>query len=290
MRRTRAPKDRPGLHHRRQGDLRLQWTWATATLDTAAPAPEHPPARQVVDWPAEIGGQSWRITCVDMGNPPLRGVLPPGGRAWTWPRIGPQFEHARYFPDRINTEFIRVVNPSTIKMRVWERGSGETLACGTGACAAVVAGSGHGPVREGPGHHGPGPGRRPGGELHRREGHPPPATPSWSTPARWNTEKKLRRRTRGQPRPPPVRKERTQMDQRERQPSDSFAAAAPAGPGRRLSGRIYLPLPGRGVRQRPDREYGAAGDPGGGGPVGGGCVVSGPPSGPSPWACWWRRR
>ena len=54
-------------------------------------------------------------------------------------RIGPQFEHARYFPDRINTEFIRVVNPSTIKMRVWERGSGETLACGTGACAAVVA-------------------------------------------------------------------------------------------------------------------------------------------------------
>lgn len=55
------------------------------------------------------------------------------------PFIGPQFEHAPYFPERINTEFIRVVNPSTIKMRVWERGSGETLACGTGACAAVVA-------------------------------------------------------------------------------------------------------------------------------------------------------
>ena len=54
-------------------------------------------------------------------------------------RIGPQFEHAPYFPDRINTEFIRVVNPSTIKMRVWERGSGETMACGTGTCAAVVA-------------------------------------------------------------------------------------------------------------------------------------------------------
>ncbi len=53
--------------------------------------------------------------------------------------IGPRFEHAPYFPDRINTEFIRVVNPNTIKMRVWERGSGETLACGTGACAAVVA-------------------------------------------------------------------------------------------------------------------------------------------------------
>ena len=53
--------------------------------------------------------------------------------------IGPRFEHAPYFPERINTEFIRVVNPSTIKMRVWERGSGETMACGTGACAAVAA-------------------------------------------------------------------------------------------------------------------------------------------------------
>ena len=53
--------------------------------------------------------------------------------------IGPKFEHAEYFPDRVNTEFVRVVNPTTIKMRVWERGSGETMACGTGACAAVVA-------------------------------------------------------------------------------------------------------------------------------------------------------
>ena len=53
--------------------------------------------------------------------------------------IGPRFEHAPCFPERINTEFIRVVNPNTIKMRVWERGSGETMACGTGACAAAAA-------------------------------------------------------------------------------------------------------------------------------------------------------
>lgn len=53
--------------------------------------------------------------------------------------VGPQFENAPLFPERINTEFIRVVNPGLIKMRVWERGSGETMACGTGACAAVVA-------------------------------------------------------------------------------------------------------------------------------------------------------
>ena len=53
--------------------------------------------------------------------------------------MGPQFENNALFPERINTEFVRVVNSRTIKMRVWERGNGETLACGTGACAAVVA-------------------------------------------------------------------------------------------------------------------------------------------------------
>ena len=54
-------------------------------------------------------------------------------------KVGPEFEYADIFPDRTNTEFIRVVNRRTIKMRVWERGAGETLACGTGACAAAVA-------------------------------------------------------------------------------------------------------------------------------------------------------
>ena len=54
-------------------------------------------------------------------------------------KVGPQFENADIFPLRVNTEFIRVIDRSTIKMRVWERGNGETLACGTGACAAVVA-------------------------------------------------------------------------------------------------------------------------------------------------------
>ena len=55
------------------------------------------------------------------------------------PTIGPKFEHASEFPERINTEFVRIVNRTTLRMRVWERGSGETLACGTGACVAVVA-------------------------------------------------------------------------------------------------------------------------------------------------------
>ena len=60
-----------------------------------------------------------------------------------------RFEYAPYFPERINTEFIRMFNPSTIRMRVWERGSGETMACGTGACAAVVAAVANGMCEKG---------------------------------------------------------------------------------------------------------------------------------------------
>ena len=96
------------------------------------------PGKRFVDHPAEIGGEEWRITCVDMGNPHCV-VFCPRVDGVDIARLGPLFENARYFPERINTEFIRVVNPATIKMRVWERGSGETMACGTGACAAAVA-------------------------------------------------------------------------------------------------------------------------------------------------------
>ena len=93
---------------------------------------------QVVDYPVRIAGRPYRITCVDMGNPHCV-VFCERVDAVDIDFIGPRFEHAPYFPERTNTEFVRVVNPSTIKMRVWERGSGETMACGTGACAAVVA-------------------------------------------------------------------------------------------------------------------------------------------------------
>ena len=96
------------------------------------------PGESFVDYPVTIGGREERITCVDMGNPHCvvfcRRVDEVDIR-----EVGPLFENAEYFPERINTEFIRVVNPRTIKMRVWERGSGETMACGTGACAAVAA-------------------------------------------------------------------------------------------------------------------------------------------------------
>ena len=108
-----------------------------ATLDTAA-LRFTIPEKTVVDYPVRIAGRPYNITCVDMGNPHCV-VFCPRVDAVDIDFIGPQFEHAPYFPERINTEFIRVVNPNTIKMRVWERGSGETMACGTGACAAVVA-------------------------------------------------------------------------------------------------------------------------------------------------------
>lgn len=108
-----------------------------AALDTAA-LKFTIAEKQVVDYPVRIAGRPYNITCVDMGNPHCV-VFCDRVDAVDIEFIGPRFEHAPYFPERINTEFIRVVNPSTIKMRVWERGSGETMACGTGACAAVVA-------------------------------------------------------------------------------------------------------------------------------------------------------
>lgn len=108
-----------------------------ATLDTAG-LHTTLPERRLVDYPVEIGGREYSITCVDLGNPHCV-VFCPRVDAVDVNAVGPLFEHASYFPERINTEFIRVVNRNTIKMRVWERGSGETLACGSGACAAVVA-------------------------------------------------------------------------------------------------------------------------------------------------------
>ena len=108
-----------------------------ASLDAKA-LPTTINEKQLVDYPAEIGGKNYNITCVNVGNPHCV-VFCDNVDAVDIEKIGPQFENAPIFPERINTEFIRVVNPNTIKMRVYERGNGETSACGTGACAAVVA-------------------------------------------------------------------------------------------------------------------------------------------------------
>ncbi|MBQ6927192.1 MAG: carbamoyl-phosphate synthase large subunit [Oscillospiraceae bacterium] len=92
----------------------------------------------MVNAPVRIGGQEYSVTCVNVGNPHCV-VFCDAIDGLDLTHIGPQFEHAPLFPERVNTEFVRVVNRHTLRMRVWERGSGETLACGTGACAAVVA-------------------------------------------------------------------------------------------------------------------------------------------------------
>ena len=92
----------------------------------------------VIDHPVEIGGKECRITCVSMGNPHCV-LFVEDPAALPLESIGPVFEHAPLFPERINTEFVRVIDRTHLQMRVWERGSGETYACGTGACATVVA-------------------------------------------------------------------------------------------------------------------------------------------------------
>lgn len=86
----------------------------------------------------QVAGKAYAITCVSMGNPHCVTFIDDTD-SLEIEKIGPLFENNSLFPDRINTEFIKVVNENTLKMRVWERGAGETLACGTGACAATVA-------------------------------------------------------------------------------------------------------------------------------------------------------
>ncbi len=93
---------------------------------------------QVIDEPVQVLGKTYRITCVSMGNPHAVTFVDDTD-ALEIEQIGPCFEHDKMFPNRVNTEFVQVLDRNTIKMRVWERGSGETFACGTGTCASVVA-------------------------------------------------------------------------------------------------------------------------------------------------------
>lgn len=90
-------------------------------------------ARQI-----EAGGKTYTVTCVSMGNPHCV-VFTEGIDGMDLEKTGPLFENHPLFPDRINTEFVEVIDNHTLNMRVWERGSGETISCGTGTCAATVA-------------------------------------------------------------------------------------------------------------------------------------------------------
>ena len=94
---------------------------------------------KVVNQVLTVDGKSWDVTCVSMGNPHCITFVDDVASI-PLETLGPKFEHHEVFPKRINTEFIQVVRPDYLKMRVWERGAGITLACGTGACASLVAG------------------------------------------------------------------------------------------------------------------------------------------------------
>ncbi len=100
--------------------------------------PVHLPGEQVVGRTVPVAGGQYAITCVSMGNPHCV-VFGGDPMEIALETLGPKFENDPLFPDRVNTEFIQVTDSHTLHMRVWERGSGETMACGTGACAAAAA-------------------------------------------------------------------------------------------------------------------------------------------------------
>ena len=104
--------------------------------------PEKIPARfageKAVDVPLSVGGREYRVTCVSMGNPHCV-VFVDDTERFPVAQVGPGFEKDPVFPEGVNTEFVQVMGRKEVRMRVWERGSGETLACGTGACACTVA-------------------------------------------------------------------------------------------------------------------------------------------------------
>ena len=114
---------------------------AKVDMGAAVLAPELIPCtlggESVIDREVEIGGEKHKVTLVSMGNPHC--VVFENPEELDLVKIGPLYENSPLFPKRINTEFVRVIRRNELKMRVWERGSGETWACGTGACATAVA-------------------------------------------------------------------------------------------------------------------------------------------------------
>lgn len=110
-----------------------------AAILTPADIPVALDGGTVIGAPLVVDEKVYHITCVSMGNPHCVIFLDEEIDGLDLERIGPKFEHHNLFPERVNTEFVNVLSDGSLKMRVWERGSGETWACGTGACAVGVA-------------------------------------------------------------------------------------------------------------------------------------------------------
>lgn len=94
---------------------------------------------KVIEECIEVAGREWKMTCVSMGNPHCVVFIDEPVKDFPLEQVGPAFECHERFPKKVNAEFIEVLDRKTVNMRVWERGSGETMACGTGACASAVA-------------------------------------------------------------------------------------------------------------------------------------------------------
>jgi diaminopimelate epimerase len=109
-----------------------------APILEAALIPTTLPGNPPLNVPLDVAGQVIQVSCISMGNPHCVTFVDEVNDDWVL-RVGPQIERHPAFPRRVNAEFIQVVSKDEFIMRVWERGSGETLACGTGACASAVA-------------------------------------------------------------------------------------------------------------------------------------------------------
>ncbi len=128
------------------GVLKVSLDGEDVTVDMGAPILEGDRVpvegfgeRRIIDEPIAVDGAEYRMTCVSMGNPHCV-IFVESIAAVDVATLGPKFETHEKFPRKINTEFVEVIDRSTLRMRVWERGAGITLACGTGACATAVAG------------------------------------------------------------------------------------------------------------------------------------------------------
>jgi diaminopimelate epimerase len=114
------------------------WTWG-GRFSGAADIPTTFSQSPVIDQPLTVGGRTFPVTCVSMGNPHCVTFVDEPDDAWVL-GVGPQVEVDEHFPARVNVEFVKVISRERLQQRTWERGSGETLACGTGASAVCVAG------------------------------------------------------------------------------------------------------------------------------------------------------
>ena len=104
----------------------------------AADIPVLSEKEEVIGEQIEVDGRTYEMTCVSMGNPHAV-IFMDEVSDLPLEKIGPSFENHKRFPNRINTEFVKILDDENVEMRVWERGTGETLACGTGACAVAAA-------------------------------------------------------------------------------------------------------------------------------------------------------